>query len=162
MPPQYKLFTINIYDHQAAEEELNRFLRSVRVLAIQKELVVQGERVCWAFAVEYLEDVAVTAAFGSAKDGRKRIDYRELLPPEDFAIFARLREWRKEVADREAVPVYTVFTNEQLARIAGERVMTIAALSALDGVGEARLSKYGEAVVALVRDLHEQQRQATS
>ena len=45
------------------------------------------------------------------------MDYKEILKSEDFAVFARLRDLRKEIAQAEAVPVYTVFTNEQLAQL---------------------------------------------
>ena len=43
------------------------------------------------------------------------VDYREVLKPEEFEMFSRLREWRKALAEKEGVPVYTLLTNEQLA-----------------------------------------------
>ena len=49
--------------------------------------------------------------------GKNKVDYKEILTPEQFAVFARLRELRKEIASREAVPVYTIFTNEQLSQM---------------------------------------------
>ncbi len=49
-------------------------------------------------------------------------DYKELLNPEDFAVFAHCAEPRKAIAQAEAVPVYTVFTNEQLAQMVTNRV----------------------------------------
>ena len=42
-------------------------------------------------------------------------DYKQVLKPEEFEVFSRLREWRKGVAEKEGVPVYVVFSNEQLA-----------------------------------------------
>ncbi|OQX16461.1 MAG: hypothetical protein BWK76_11595 [Desulfobulbaceae bacterium A2] len=42
-------------------------------------------------------------------------------------MFARLREWRKARAEAEAVPVYTIFTNDQLAEIVRLRCSTQAA-----------------------------------
>jgi hypothetical protein len=38
------------------------------------------------------------------------VDYKEVLKPEEFEVFSRLREWRKGVAEKEGVPVYTVLT----------------------------------------------------
>jgi hypothetical protein len=48
--------------------------------------------------------------------GRPKIDYKDVLKPEEFEVFSRLRDWRKSVAEKEAVPGYTVLTNEQLAQ----------------------------------------------
>lgn len=79
-----------------------------------------------------------------------RPDYKQILAPEDFAVFVRLRQWRKEAAEEEGVPLYTIFTNEQLAEMARRRPQTKAELGSIDGVGEARLGKYGEAVLALI------------
>ncbi len=43
-------------------------------------------------------------------------------------MFVKLRDWRKETAVREAVPVYTVFMNEQLAAMVQNKVSTKAGL----------------------------------
>ena len=47
--------------------------------------------------------------------GRPRVDYKEILSADEFAVFVRLREVRKQLAATEAIPVYAVCTNEQLA-----------------------------------------------
>jgi superfamily II DNA helicase RecQ len=78
------------------------------------------------------------------------VDYKELLKPEEFQVFSRLRDWRKAVAEKEGVPVYTVLTNEQLAQIVQKRINTKAGLKEIEGVGEARVEKYGEAVLKVV------------
>ena len=53
---------------------------------------------------------------GVSKTGR--IDYKEVLDEKTFALFSKLREKRKVLAEKDAVPVYSVFTNEQLAQMA--------------------------------------------
>lgn len=54
-----------------------------------------------------------------ARTGQKprRTDYREILSPSEFALFAKLRELRKWLAAQEGVPVYAVLTNEQMAAL---------------------------------------------
>ena len=37
---------------------------------------------------------------------RGRVDYREVLSPEQFALFVKLRALRQGIAKDEAVPVY--------------------------------------------------------
>jgi superfamily II DNA helicase RecQ len=75
------------------------------------------------------------------------VDYKEVLKPEEFEVFSRLRDWRKGVAEKDSVPVYVVFTNEQLAEMVKRRVSTKAALKEIEGVGESRIEKYGDAVL---------------
>ena len=123
----YRIFTIPIRCAEAAEAELNGFLRGHRVLSVERRWVDQGESSFWAFCVDYLESSGAPAPSASRdRDGqhRNKVDYRERLSPEDFAVFARLRDLRKEMAQAEAVPVYTVFTNEQLAQMVQARVTT--------------------------------------
>lgn len=140
---QLKIFLIPIKNIEAAETEMNRFLRGNRVLAVTKEFVSSGENSFWSIAVEYLEQAA-----GGVKQppgGRaERVDYKEILTAEDFAVFSRLRDLRRELANGEAVPVYMVFTNEQLAEMARKRPSSKAALMRIEGVGEAKTQKYGQ------------------
>ncbi|MDF1591101.1 MAG: HRDC domain-containing protein [Desulfobacterales bacterium] len=129
---------------------MNRFLRSARVLTVHREFVDQGDNSFWCLAVEYLGGSPEQES-GKGVKKRNQIDYKEVLSPEDFALFVRLREWRKGMAANEAVPVYTIFNNEQLAAISEKKIATLADLQKLEGVGEARVRKYGEAVVKIVK-----------
>jgi superfamily II DNA helicase RecQ len=119
-------------------EDLNRFLRTHRVLSTERRLVETAQGAYWMFCVEYLE-----SALPSSERTPGKVDYREVLPPEQFAKFSRLRAIRKEIADREAFPPYAVFTNEQLAAMARLDAASAVALQAIDGVGEAKMAKYG-------------------
>jgi superfamily II DNA helicase RecQ len=104
----------------------------------------------WSMIVEYLSGADDAGSSKDGKTNRKRIDYKEVLSPEDFALFTRLRDWRKQEAASEGVPVYTIFNNEQLADIAQKRISTLTDLRKLEGVGEARVNKYGDAVISIV------------
>ena len=81
------------------------------------------------------------------------MDYKEVLTPEQFEIFSKLRDLRKQIADKEAVPVYTVFTNEQLAAIVQKQADTRAKLQEITGIGEAKVEKYAEPFLALLNAL---------
>jgi superfamily II DNA helicase RecQ len=142
---QLKLFVLPVKNLDAAEAEMNAFLRSHRVLTVKKELVAEGENSFWTFCVEYLESSPGAPASGLA--GRPKVDYKEVLKPEEFEVFSRLREWRKGVAEKEGVPVYVVFSNEQLAQAVQKKVSSKAALKEIEGVGDSRVEKYGAAVL---------------
>ncbi len=68
----------------------------------------------------------------------------------DEELFERLRAWRVERAAQEKVPAYVVFTDLTLQAIAESRPADTAALLRVNGVGQAKLTKYGEDVLALV------------
>lgn len=148
MAVQFKFFQIPITQAAESENELNTFLRSVRALTIHKEFVNQGENSLWCLAVEYFPQ-AGEKEFKKGEN-RNKTDYREILSAEDFALFVKLRDWRKQAAALEAVPVYTIFTNEQLAAISQKRIATLADLRTIDGVGESRAGKYGDAILKIV------------
>ena len=141
---QLKVFVVPLKNIEAMEPEMNAFLRGHRVLAVRKEFVSDGENSFWTFCVEYLNGPQPSGTFPAKGP---KVDYREILKPEEFEVFSRVREWRKAVAEKEGVPVYTVFTNEQLAEMVRRRASSKAALKEIDGVGDARVEKYGEAVL---------------
>lgn len=146
---RFHVATIPVIGGAEAERELNAFLASHRVVAVERHLVTDGPASLWTFCVTYTTD----GHAGSARpeQGRKgRVDYKDVLTPEQFAIFARLREARKVMADQEGIPPYAVFTNEQLAEIVQRHVTTLADLAGIDGVGPARVERYGRQVVDVV------------
>lgn len=90
------------------------------------------------------------AAANLRPGARGSVDYRDVLSAEEFGLYARLRDLRKQLADRDGVPPYAVFTNEQLATIVQTRASSLTRLKDIDGIGEARIGKYGAAVVGLL------------
>jgi DNA helicase-2/ATP-dependent DNA helicase PcrA len=68
----------------------------------------------------------------------------------DEELFERLRTWRSETAKGESVPAYVVFTDLTLQAIAEVRPRNAAELLAINGIGESKRQKYGDAVLALV------------
>ena len=109
---RYHFVAVPVSASQAAEAELNRFLASHKVLAVDRELVHDGPRSLWALCVTYTVDEKPNAA----TPGPSRVDYRAVLPAAQFAVFAELRKLRKHIAGSEGVPPYAIFNNEQLAQ----------------------------------------------
>ena len=70
-------------------------------------------------------------------------------------MFSRLRELRKVLAQKEAIPVYALFTNEQLAQIVQQRCQTKADLARIDGIGESKIEKYADHILPLLTSLRE-------
>jgi superfamily II DNA helicase RecQ len=141
-----RFFTVPVCDGDDAAEEVNRFLGAHRIIAIDRHLIDDGPNSAWALCVSY-----VRSANRSAPDRRGKTDYREVLSETDFAVFAKLRALRKTLAEKEGVPAYALFTNEQLALMVQRRVRTAAALREIDGVGEARVEKYGKEFLGILQ-----------
>jgi ATP-dependent DNA helicase RecQ len=75
--------------------------------------------------------------------------------PDDAPLFGELRALRGAIAREEQVPAYVVFADRTLAEIAVRKPRSLAALSEVRGVGPAKLEKYGERFLALIRSSNE-------
>ena len=70
-------------------------------------------------------------------------------------LFERLRETRRELAASAGVPAYVVFHDSTLREIAAARPRSLAELSEVNGVGESKLERYGDEMLAAVRSWQE-------
>ncbi|MFM7315123.1 MAG: DNA helicase RecQ [Cyanobium sp.] len=74
--------------------------------------------------------------------------------PEVLERFERLRHWRLEQARDQNVPPYVVFHDRTLVEIASRCPARLEDLAEVAGVGQAKLERYGEAVLALLKHSH--------
>jgi ATP-dependent DNA helicase RecQ len=75
------------------------------------------------------------------------------VPVHDRPLFEALRNWRKGEASRQHVPPYVIFHDKTLLDIAAARPTSLASLAKTGGVGQGKLERYGEAVLAVARGL---------
>ena len=68
----------------------------------------------------------------------------------DEELFERLRAWRVARAGHEKVPAYVVFTDLTLQAIAEVKPTDARALLRVNGIGQSKLTKYADDVLALV------------
>ncbi|MEV4482381.1 DNA helicase RecQ [Micromonospora coxensis] len=74
------------------------------------------------------------------------------LSPQATSLFERLRGWRAATAKEQGVPAYVIFHDATLRQIATDAPATLTDLSRINGVGENKLAKYGEAILAVVAE----------
>nr|WP_221247203.1 DNA helicase RecQ [Gordonia humi] len=72
------------------------------------------------------------------------------LSDEDKDLFEALRRWRTSVAKEAAIPPYTVLSNKALEGIAQTRPTSDEQLLSVNGIGEAKLERYGEAILDVI------------
>lgn len=77
------------------------------------------------------------------------------LSSSDQRLLASLKEKRLEIARREKVPAYIVFSDRTLVDMALRKPSSLGALAGVRGVGEMKLARYGEDFLAVVRSADE-------
>jgi len=147
---KFRFFVVPMLDGDEESQELNRFLATNRVLLVERHFVSDGPRSAWAICVSYLDRGGRPAP----EQGQgKRVDYREILSESDFAVYAKLRSLRKSMAEKDGLPAYTLFTNEQLAAMVQQRAASLKVLEEIPGVGSARVKKYGAAFLEILQTM---------
>jgi ATP-dependent DNA helicase RecQ len=68
------------------------------------------------------------------------------------ALFESLRALRKRLADEHGLPPYVVFHDATLREMAERRPLTLNQFAELPGVGQAKLARYGDQFIAVVRE----------
>ncbi|OLB63914.1 MAG: ATP-dependent DNA helicase RecQ [Actinobacteria bacterium 13_2_20CM_2_72_6] len=69
------------------------------------------------------------------------------LSPAAAPVFERLRTWRAATAKEQAVPAYVIFHDATLRQIATESPSTLAELGRINGIGENKLTRYGQQIL---------------
>jgi ATP-dependent DNA helicase RecQ len=68
------------------------------------------------------------------------------------ALLARLKDLRSRIAREDRVPAYVVFADRTLAELAVRLPRTPGAMAQVRGIGPAKLEKYGERFLAVLRN----------
>lgn len=128
-------------------DDLNQWLATNRVVAVTQHLVATPAAQLLVFVVE-----SVGAAATPQPSSEPRIDYKQALSPEDFEKYSRLRALRKTVAEQEGVPLYSIFTNAQLAEIVERRIDSLQALVQIEGIGRVRGERYAQLFLSALHE----------
>lgn len=78
-------------------------------------------------------------------------------PPDgaDGPKWERLRQFRKELADAEGVPPYIIFHDATLREMLHARPTTLDAMATVPGIGQAKLERYGEPFLKVLKELED-------
>ncbi len=69
----------------------------------------------------------------------------------DGGLYAELRALRAEIAQRESVPAYVVFSNATLQDMAAKQPLTYAGFLSVNGVGTRKAERYGAVFIDCIR-----------
>ena len=68
----------------------------------------------------------------------------------DDELVARLRSWRLERSQQDAVPAYVVLHDATLRELAAARPETLAELAGVKGFGPVKVERYGDELLAVL------------
>ncbi len=69
----------------------------------------------------------------------------------DLTAFEKLRSWRMNTAREKGLPAYMIFSDTTLQNIAAYKPTSLAALRGISGVGDKKLSLYGEELLSVLK-----------
>ncbi len=106
------------FDEPSAVVPLNELLASSRVLHVERHFVDRAHACGWSIVVTHEAPRGAVVApapapLAPAAAGRSEVDYWQVLPPEQFVMFSKLRQLRKDISHRDNVPPYALFNHEQ-------------------------------------------------
>ena len=136
---QIKLFTMPVFGGDQVEEELNKFLRSHRVLQLERHFVSE-QGGYWAMLVEYTGGDPVDEAPPQGRRDRK--DPTEGMSDEEKMRFNLYRDVRKDLSQKKAIAPYLVFTNEELVILSRLPELNAETVKGLKGIAPQRLKAY--------------------
>lgn len=134
---QIKIYAIPVIGGEKLMEEMNTFLRTKKILQLEKQFYSTAQSTAWTFCISYLEDSNVP------NNEKTKTDYRQVLDAASFERFSKMREIRKRLATEESLPAYAIFTDEELSNLAKIETLTLTKMKAVKGVGEKKAEKYG-------------------
>lgn len=85
------------------------------------------------------------------KQQQKKETHTEAPTVVNAALFTALKQLRNELAFREGVPAYVIFSNATLTDMSKKCPQTAEALLNVSGVGKIKLAKYGDAFLEVLR-----------
>ncbi len=135
---QFKFFAIPATQDNVLEGEMNRFLRSNRVLEVYHEFM--EDKAVWCFCVKYMEG----DAYKKGPSHHRRVDYKNILSEESFARFVTLRKARKNIAEEDGVPAFVIFTDKQMADLAKLGPPWSENMAKVEGLGKGKVARYAE------------------
>lgn len=129
---QYLIQLINLGFCEIAFHQQNK----IRLTAFAKKVLFEGEKV-------QLNTVQ-----------KNNIEKSESKEPKNKTIanslFETLRKLRYEISKEEEVPAYVIFSDAALRQMETNRPMSDQELIAIDGVGKAKLEKYGDVFIKAI------------
>ena len=128
-----------------SEDTLNDFLLSKKLLSWKAEFFQNDSHSYWTVFLEY-EPILKS-------DGKEKFNFTK----DQEVLFQRLREWRKEKAEQQGVPVYVIASNLHLSEMTVKQPDSLDNLKQIRGFGEKKVNEYGKEILNLIRAFNQKE-----
>ena len=122
-----------------------------------KKVLYEERRLSMKLPKEEKPEPAIDRPKQTVKAGNKLPDTMRKLQPSpqsevvDNILFEKLKELRREIAAKEGVPAYIVFSDASLRDMCRKKPVSPVQFSTVNGVGSVKLEKYGKAFTELIK-----------
>jgi superfamily II DNA helicase RecQ len=144
---QVQIFSIPAIENKEELQKMNAFLRGHKIIDIEKQFVNNASESFWSFCIRYINSDNQLSL--NPQTQKAKVDYKEVLEEKTFAVFSKLREIRKEIAQADAVPAYAVFTDYELSEIAKLPVISESTIQSIKGIGQKKAEKYASQIQSI-------------
>ncbi len=110
--------------------------------------VLRGEQAVWL-----RRDVAPVKRGRATKEERAARRPQPLAGANEDPLWLALKARRMELAREQGVPPYVIFHDSTLLEILNRKPQTLDEMGQISGVGQAKLARYGEAFLEVVKDV---------
>jgi ATP-dependent DNA helicase RecQ len=137
--------------------EMNRkqWMHLARQLVQMGYLQQEGEFHTLSLTAKALESLKKRQPiFGVVQEAAERVKKskgKKIEIEYNHALFAILRQKRKEMADEAKIPPYVIFSDKTLIEMAAYYPQSSESLLNISGVGQAKAEKYGEAFLSVIK-----------
>lgn len=131
---QYIIQLINQGYCEIAFHQQNR----IRLTTLAREVLFEGDK------------VQLTTVVKATVEKVKVVEQKQKSSAD--SLFEKLKKLRYEISKEENVPAYVIFSDATLRQMENIRPMSDEELISIDGVGKAKLEKYGDAFIKLIID----------
>jgi len=139
---------------------LTDFISDKSVVSLREHFFIRNETPYLVVVVIYdpvQEAAPINKTAGESGNRKKREEsWRALLADKDMSLFDSLRSWRSERCKKEGIPPYVICNNKQLAHIVTSCPQSLSELMRIDGIGKSKADKYGQEILALLKNKNEQ------
>ena len=133
------------------DQEVREFFKEKEIISIRDHLFIRNEVPYLTLIVKYFPHrIEINPHLPKTFEKRDE-SWRQSLQESDLGLFNLLRDWRSTRSKKDGLPPYILFTNQQLALITKKRPQSLSELGTIEGIGKAKLEKYGPEVLKITQ-----------
>lgn len=124
------------------DEDFNNFCLNKKIKLLKAEFFKNNEKPYWSVFIEYQSILEETE---KVKD----------LSEAESLLLQRLKEWRREKAEKLGFPVYIICNNSQLISIVKKVPKTLESLRQIKCFGRKKIENYGKEILDIIKNFYE-------